>query len=188
MPTWPSFSSRRAVSIQASGTWGFTSRSKNASTRSARGTLSVSRSSGSGSGSPSASRQMAAVSSRSERAERMARVTGAASLTPACCAAASSTASNSPRSLIERGRQRPEKRADRLLLLAACGLLLGAGGALLLRLGQRLEPALLLQARDALGARLEVEAQGALDGDLAEAEVGRGEDLADDDLVFLPSR
>ena len=40
-----------------------------------------------------------AVSSRSERAERMARVTGAASLTPAWRAAASSAASNSPRSL-----------------------------------------------------------------------------------------
>jgi hypothetical protein len=49
-----------AVSIQASGTCGFTSRSKKALTLSASGTFSVSRSSGSGSGLPSRSRQRAA--------------------------------------------------------------------------------------------------------------------------------
>jgi hypothetical protein len=49
------------VSIQASGTWGFTSRAKNVSTLSASGTLSVSRSSGSGSALPSLLTQTAAV-------------------------------------------------------------------------------------------------------------------------------
>src|SRR6266545_6446305 len=86
--------------------------------------------------------------------------------------------------LVERGWQRVEQRANRLLQLAPRGLLLGARRALLLRLDQRQERALALQALDAFGARLEIQAQGALDGDLAEAEVGGGEDLADDD-VFL---
>ena len=76
---------------------------------------------------------------------------------------------------------------DRLLLRRALGLLLRTRGALLLRLRQRLEALLLLEPRDPLGARLEVEPQGALDGDLAEAEVGGGEDSADDDLLLLAS-
>ncbi len=51
----------------ASGTWGFTC-SKNASMLSESGTFSASRNSGSGSGFPPLSRQIAAVSSLSERA------------------------------------------------------------------------------------------------------------------------
>ena len=91
--------SRLEVSIQASRTCGFTSRSKNTSTRSTSGTLSVSRSSGSDSGLPSLSRQMAAVSSRSERAARMAFLAGAGSFMPVFVEASSSRRSNSSRSL-----------------------------------------------------------------------------------------
>ena len=90
--------SRRSVSIQTSGTCGCTSRAKNASTLSPSGTLSVSRSSGLGSGLPSLSRQMAAVSSRSDKAERMAFLTTPVSPTPPFLAVASI---ESPRTLFD---------------------------------------------------------------------------------------
>jgi hypothetical protein len=70
------------------------------------------------------------------------------------------------------------------LLHGLAGLhLLGTGGALLPALGQVVEGAFLGQACDALGGGLEVEAQGALHGDLAEAEVLVVEDLRA--LAFL---
>src|SRR5690606_8135850 len=48
------------------------------------------------------------------------------------------------------------------------------------------ETAFCLQAFDALGARLEVEAERALDGDLAVSEVSGREDLTDHDLLGRP--
>ena len=63
------------------------------------GTFSVSRRSGSGSGLPSLSRQIAAVSSRSDSAVRMALRSGGDSLSLADVAALSRMRSNSERSL-----------------------------------------------------------------------------------------
>src|SRR5207245_641042 len=70
-------------------------------------------------------------------------------------------------------------------LCASFRLLLRPRRAFLLRLREGLEAAFLLEARDALGAGLEVEPQRALDGNLAKAEVRRGETPTDHDLFFL---
>jgi hypothetical protein len=64
-------------------------------------------------------------------------------------------------------------------------LLLRPCGAFLPRPRERLEAVLLLQPGDTLGARLEVEAQRPVDGDLAEAEVRGREEAADDDVFRL---
>ena len=148
---------------------------------SASGTLSVSRSSGSGSGSPSLSRQIAAVSSRSDSADRIALRAGAGSLNAAFFAALSSMRSNSLAILDERRRQ---ARA------AACGSPPAARGLrpapctpaapFFFDCAESLETLLLLHPGDALRARLEIQPQRTLDGDLAETEMRGRIDAADD--------
>src|SRR5207245_9074092 len=88
--------------------------------------------------------------------------------------------------LVERVGERPKEPANRLLLCPPFGLLLRSRGPFLLRLRQRLERLLLLEPRDAVAPRLEVQSQRPLDGDLPEPEMRGGEDLADDDLFPLP--
>ena len=78
-----------------------------------------------------------------------------------------------------------EKGSDRGLLLAARRLVLGLGSALLARHGQVDEGALVFEARDPLGAGLEIEPERPFDRDLAEAEVRGRVDAADDDVPFL---
>src|SRR6185436_7466345 len=83
----------------------------------------------------------------------------------------------------ECARQVAEELAEGLLLGTPRGLLLRSRRTPLLRLRERLKALLLLEAGDTLRACLEVEAQRPLDGDLAEAEVRRGEDPAHHDLL-----
>src|SRR5690606_30742694 len=71
-----------------------------------------------------------------------------------------------------------ERREDARLERLAFGDLGEPGRALLLGLGEPLEALLGLEARDALLARLEVQAERALDGDLLKPEGLVREDLA----------
>src|SRR5204862_7725336 len=95
----PSLLSRLATLIEASGTWGLTSRLKNVQMFSLSGMFSESRSSGSGSGLPSLSQQISPVSSLSERDVRIVLRIGGESLSPADLAVLSNIQSNVGRSL-----------------------------------------------------------------------------------------
>src|SRR5690606_36631942 len=82
--------------------------------------------------------------------------------------------------------QRPEESPNRFLLRQAGLPLVLPGLAATPGTGEGLETAFRLEACDALGARLEVEAERALDGDLAVSEVSGREDLTDHDLLGRP--
>jgi hypothetical protein len=83
-------------------------------------------------------------------------------------------------------RQGVQQIANRLLPHAACGLLLGSCGALLLRFRECTETLFVLQTREAVRTHLKVEPQRPLDGDLPETEMRRRKDAADDDVLLLP--
>src|SRR5690606_23210926 len=83
-------------------------------------------------------------------------------------------------------RQAAQEGADGILQLSSLGLLLCAGGTLLLGLGEVLERFLIVKSCDPFGRRPEVQPQRSLDRDLAEAEVRGREDAAYDHLFFLP--
>src|SRR6266853_323019 len=85
----------------------------------------------------------------------------------------------------ERRRKSSHQLPDRLLQSAAFSLLLGTCGAFPLSFSECLEALLLLESRNALRRGLEVEAQGPLDGNLAETEMRGRVDTTNDDFLLL---
>ncbi len=140
----------------------------------------------SGSGLPFLSRQISALGVALAEGVEDGFLDGALSLRPLLASSALQQGHELGAVFVEGAGQRGQQIADAVLLGAAGFFLDVFGlGLLLAGFGQVLEGAFVFQTGDAFRRGLEVEAQGALDGDLAVAEVVRGEDL---ERVRFPRR